>query len=112
MERERKRVFRGDRLRKIREAREMSQEDLNNRLGFDNTRIYRYEVGRAEPTPDVIVRLAKEFGITTDYLLGLVDSPHEQLESADLSAAEIRLLDAWRSKDIRALNSLLSKLPE
>lgn len=42
--------FRGDRLKRIREKKGLTQANLEERLGLDPTRIYRYETGRSEPT--------------------------------------------------------------
>lgn len=94
---ERNRVFRGDRLKKIRDERELSQSALAEMLGFGQNQIYRYETGLSEPSPDVLVRLAKELGVTADYLLGLTDDPKGHLEEEALSPMERKLIAALRS---------------
>lgn len=96
---ERKRIFRGDRLKKLREARDITQDELAGRLGFSQSQVNKYESGRSEPTPEVITRIAREFEVTTDYLLGLVDNTDGHIVSRDLSPLENRLLDMWRRGD-------------
>lgn len=100
---DRKRIFRGDRLKQIRENRGLTQDDLNTRLGFGAAQIYRYETGKADPSPDVLARIAVELEVTTDWLLGLVATPNEHLQGKDLSAAERKLLSAFRRGDLRGL---------
>lgn len=100
---ERKRIFRGDRLKLIRENRGLTQDDLNSRLGFGQAQIYRYETGKADPSPDVLVRIAVELEVTTDWLLGLVSMPKEHLQEKDLSSSERKLLSAFRRGDLRDL---------
>lgn len=100
---ERKRIFRGDRLKLIRENRGLTQDDLNTRLGFGPAQIYRYETGKADPSSEILVRIARELEVTTDWLLGLVDTPNELLQEKDLSSAERKLLSAFRRGDLRDL---------
>ena len=37
--------------------------------------LYTYLSGRAEPRASTIVQIAKHYGVTTDFLLGLSDDP-------------------------------------
>lgn len=110
---ERKRIFRGDRLREVREAQNLSQDDLSIRLGLGGAQMHRYETGKSDPSPEVMVRLAKELDVTTDYLLGLVDDPNTNLHEEDLSPDERRLLAAYRRGDLRsAMQVLVSETAE
>ncbi len=66
--------FRGDRLRHLREkdarlSREQLAEDMSTTVGT----ITNWELARANPGPDDIVKLANKFETTTDYLLGATD---------------------------------------
>lgn len=95
-------IFRGDRLKKLRTDAGMTQQELADRLNIAQTQIYQYESQRTDPSPDVIVRIAREFGATSDYLLGLVDKPTQRLQEEDLTSAERKLLSAFRSGDMKA----------
>jgi transcriptional regulator with XRE-family HTH domain len=106
---ERKKVFKGDRLREIRNQRGITQEELNNRLGFGPTQVHRYETGQADPSPDVLVRIARELEVTTDYLLGLVSEPTDHLAEQSLTATERKLLSAYRRGDWQELMRVASK---
>ena len=105
----RRKVFQGERLRSLREARGLSQDDMEERLALGNGQLYRYETGKAEPSAEVLVRIAEEFEVTVDYLLGLVESPHDNLSAQDLSAEEQELLAAFRRGDLRRLMRIASE---
>lgn len=110
---ERKRIFRGDRLREVREAQNLSQDDLSVRLGLGGAQMHRYETGKSDPSPEVMVRLAKELNVTTDYLLGLSDDPTTQIQEQDLTPAEARLISLLRRNDpigsVQAVTDILAK---
>ena len=63
----------GERLKKLRQNKKMSQEELG--LIFNpplaQSTIGTYERGVSEPTYSNLVIIAKHFNTTTDYLLGL-----------------------------------------
>ena len=42
---------------------------MARRIGVSASAVGMYEQGRREPPLDLVVRLANEFGVTTDYLL-------------------------------------------
>lgn len=100
---DRKRIFRGDRLRALREARQLTQDELADLVGFGQSQLNKYENNKSEPTLEIISRLAREFGVTSDYLLGLVDNPNDSLQPQDLSPLEHKLLAAFRRGDLREL---------
>ena len=43
-------------------------------LGVSRRTVYAWEIGEKEPTTSNIVHLARLYGITSNYLLGLSDS--------------------------------------
>lgn len=106
---ERKRIFRGDRLRQMREHRGLSQEDLARQVNSAAGQIYKYENGRADPSPDILARLAVELQITADYLLGLADGPAEHLQESQLTPIEQKLLAAFRRGDVQQLFRVLAE---
>lgn len=88
----------GDRLRQLRESMPVTQEDLASRLGISEIQIYRYEKGTAEPRADVVVKLAEFFNVSTDYLLGITETPGTHLHG-NLEANEAAAIRAWRRGD-------------
>lgn len=96
----RKRVFRGERLRISREAKGFTQDDLADRASLGQSQLNRYENGKSEPTLDVVIRLAEVLDVSVEWLLGVVDDPLARLRTSDLSAAERRLINAYRSREV------------
>lgn len=69
-------------LKKIREAKKLTQREVWEAAGIGKSSLTAYEAGRSDPTGDTIVRLAKALGVTTDELL-LTDQ--ERTVSEDLA---------------------------
>lgn len=105
------RLFRGDRLRAVREELQLSQADLANRLGIGQNQIYRYEVGQVEPSPTILGLLARELNVTTDWLLGLTDKPSQRIEEGDLTPSERELLTAYRRGNLQDLLRIVVEEP-
>ena len=59
----------GDRIAQLRHKKGLSQAALGKRLGLSASAIGMYEQGRREPSICVLISLAREFDVTTDYLL-------------------------------------------
>ena len=59
------------RIKELRLERNISQKKLSLQVGVSQSVICDYENGKVEPTASVIISLAKFFGVSTDYLLGL-----------------------------------------
>ena len=68
-----------DRLRKLRENKELKQVEAAAALGMSSVNLNRYETGKHEPDLETLAKLALFYGVTTDYLLGRVDSPTDSL---------------------------------
>lgn len=66
-------MIQGQRLRELREARGLSSADLANELGISKSQILRYETGRGDATAEVLVKFARYFKVSADYLVGLAD---------------------------------------
>jgi transcriptional regulator with XRE-family HTH domain len=102
--------MRADRLRAIREQRQLSQQDLADQIGVHVKQIGRYENNSNDPTADVLTRIAQVLEVSTDYLLGLVDEPTSHLREEDLNPMERRLLQAIRSGATGELFKILAAL--
>lgn len=62
-----------NRIRKLREETGLSQKDFAVSWGVEQSKYNKWENGKNAPGYDDICTLAKIFGCTTDYLLGLSD---------------------------------------
>lgn len=59
----------GNRIASLRKGCGMSQAELAKRIHISASAIGMYEQGRREPSLDMLMALADEFGVTIDYLL-------------------------------------------
>lgn len=59
----------GDKIRKLRKTKDISQEKLAEILNVHITNIGRYETNKQSPSAETVRKLAEYFDVTTDYLL-------------------------------------------
>ncbi|NSW84681.1 MAG: helix-turn-helix transcriptional regulator [Syntrophothermus sp.] len=60
----------GMRLKAIRERLNLSQKEAAERLGISNVVLNRYEHDERKPDPEMLRRIADQYGVTIDYLVG------------------------------------------
>ena len=61
------------RLRDLREDADLTQTQVAAVLHMSQTGYSKYETGEHDIPPQVLIRLARFYGTSTDYLLGLTD---------------------------------------
>lgn len=64
-----------DRLTKLRQARGWTKKEFSAQIGKTQQTVGKWENGTNAPTFKDLVKLVELFGVTSDYLLGLSDSP-------------------------------------
>ena len=104
--------MRGNRLREIREQRQLSQRELAARCGIGEKQIWRYENGDSEPTTGQFVKIVSELGVSADYLLGLIDEPRGHYQGEVQSAFEQNLLASVRKNDTVALIGIIHDISD
>jgi len=62
------------RLRDLREDRDLNQQALADLLNVSQTTYSRYESGTLDIPSISLIKLAKFYGTSIDYLLGLTDN--------------------------------------
>lgn len=62
-----------ERIRNLREDMDKSQKDVAEYLNCSQVAYSYYELGRRDIPTETLVRLAKYYQCSTDYLLGLTD---------------------------------------
>ena len=65
----------GERLKKLRRDKKISQEELGAIIGVQSSAVSRYETDKDDPSDKIKVIIAKHFNISLDYLLGVIDEP-------------------------------------
>lgn len=61
------------RLRDVREDRDLTQAQVAALLGMKQPQYNRYERGLRDVPTDVLIRLARHYNTSVDYLLGLTN---------------------------------------
>ena len=61
------------RIREIREDKDLNQSEVAKILNVSQVAYSFYELGRRQIPVDLLVKLAKFYNTSTDYLLGLTD---------------------------------------
>lgn len=100
----------GERIRKRREAISMSRFDLAYTIRTSINQIYRYENDVNEPGASVLFKIAKALDVSTDYLLGMIETPivreHEE-------AVVRKLLDSYMAGELEdVIKIVLTEMKE
>ena len=61
-----------NRIRDLREDRDLRQSDLAEAVGIDQRTISNYETGKSNPDSEALIRLADFFNVSIDYLVGRI----------------------------------------
>ena len=64
------------RIRDLREDRDMSQTTVARMLGMSQTGYSKYETGENDIPTAVLIKLARYYEVSIDYLLGESSDPH------------------------------------
>lgn len=91
----------GNRLKKMRLQEGMTQQQLADRLGVTKSVVSYYELQARYPSPEVLMKLARIFHVSTDFLLGI--EKKETLDLSDLTEEDVatvkRLVTSLRNKN-------------
>ncbi|MTV47724.1 helix-turn-helix domain-containing protein [Heliobacillus mobilis] len=77
----------GERLKKLREQKSLSQTELGNHFSLSKQAISGYENGTRSPDATTLGLLADFFSVSVDYLLGRTDIPSPKQAVLDIERA-------------------------
>lgn len=63
------------RIRDLREDRDLNQTQVAEILNMSQTGYSKYETGENDIPTSVLIKLAKFYNVSTDYILELTDNP-------------------------------------
>lgn len=66
-------------LKNLRENAGWYQSDLAKKLGISPSTVGMYEIGSRTPNLEMLIKIAKLFNVSADYLLGLTSQPNSSL---------------------------------
>lgn len=93
-------LMRVDRLKRVREDRNYTQEQLAELANVQLHQVWRHENGKTTPDGDVVAKYAQALDVSADYLLGISDDPKPNVQISDLTRAERSVIAAWRRGDV------------
>lgn len=65
-----------ERIKALREDRDITQEELCKQLNISQQSLSKYENNQRKLPIDILKKYAQVFNVSTDYILGLTDNPN------------------------------------
>lgn len=90
----------GDKLKSLRTKKKLTQKQVSDMIGLAVSAVSSYESGSRYPSYDVLIKLARIFHVSTDYLLGMTDKRNIDVTGLDGDEIELisQLVDMLRNK--------------
>jgi len=85
-----------DRLKELRLFKGMTQAEVAEKFGKSESAIRMWELGKSKPDADTLIEVSKEFGCSTDYLLGLPEDVINEIVASDSDNTLVLLEDLDR----------------
>lgn len=93
----------GNKLKQLRTQAGLTQKQLGDKIGITKSVISFYELRERTPSPDILVKLAGVFHVSTDYLLGLEKGKTIDISGLDLEDEKVvrLMIEQLRKKNLR-----------
>lgn len=75
----------GDRLKKLRESKKLSQQQLAEKLNINRSTYARYELNQTQPDYETLQRLADFYDVSTDYILTGINTKLTEKDERDVA---------------------------
>ncbi|MDE5753368.1 MAG: helix-turn-helix domain-containing protein [Oscillospiraceae bacterium] len=98
-------------LKLLRQKKGLTKKAVAKAIGITERAYIAYEYGERDVSTETLVKLAKYFGVTTDYLLGIETKPNP-LDMLDLSDVEKAILQVYISVNSEKRKSMEDFLVE
>ncbi|MCL2097826.1 MAG: helix-turn-helix domain-containing protein [Bacteroidales bacterium] len=101
-----------DKIRALRKAADMNQQELANRLHIHVTHLSKMENGHLLPSIDIVQRLMRVFAVSADRLLNDDDNGAVNIQSREKNEQLMmmnQLDDDEKEALIKIINSMLTK---
>lgn len=100
-----------EKILKLRKSKGMSQDELGEQLGVSRQSVSKWESGQATPELDKIMKIARVFDITTDYLLKPNETDELLLKTTILEREQKKILDQQfktKNRQFSIISSIIS----
>ncbi|MBQ2974603.1 MAG: helix-turn-helix transcriptional regulator [Clostridia bacterium] len=90
----------GERIYELRMAHGWNQVQLAGKLNITKQTVSNWENDNIQPSVEMLVRIAKLFRVSTDYLLGLDDTPNINVDGLPLAFVThiAQIIDDYKMK--------------
>lgn len=98
-----------ERLKDLRIEHGYSQEEMGKKLNVTTSAYGYYEQGRNEPSLETLQKIARTFQVSTDYLLGIIDTSNHPIYhsiSDRLSLSDTEIDTVKKMKDLSLLEEI------
>ena len=85
-----------NRIKDIREDNDMTQITLAKKLNIARTTLSGYERQIAEPPFEILIKIAKIFNVSVDYIICRTNNPSFDSFTEDLTEEEIKELQHYK----------------
>lgn len=91
----------GNKIRLLREKSGLTQAALARELGISRSGVNAWEMGLSVPQVQYIVALAKQFKVSSDYILGIEETSSVSISglTEKQTSTVIELINCFRSAD-------------
>ncbi|MBD5115731.1 MAG: helix-turn-helix transcriptional regulator [Ruminococcaceae bacterium] len=90
----------GEILKSLRKQSGLTQSELGRRVGLSKAVVSKYETGIGYPNFETLIRIAKYFGVTTDYLLG--EESGKTVDVSELTESQAELIHRTVAEFVKA----------
>lgn len=97
-------------IKKLRQSRSLTQEELAERLGVSYQSVSRWETGLSYPDIELIPEIAAFFEVSTDVLMGVEKATAEQNLASDLKKVRMDVFDT-KEERLAFLKEMHRKYP-
>lgn len=102
-------MFNGERLKKLREEKSLTQIELGKVFNISHSTINRYENGLRQPDNETLISMAGFFNVSVDYLLGITNNRNAADHITDALTDDPELYGFWQEMKDREELQLLFK---
>ncbi len=105
----------GDRLRRFRKAKGLTQTELGELVGISQRLMTYYETQGGNPPADVLARLAEALDVSTDVLLGLATANDPRASAAPETLRlwrRLRRIEDVAPRDQKTILKMIDALAE
>ena len=99
----------GDRILSLRKELNLNQKELAKKVGITEASLSRYENNLREPKAEIIARISKALGCSTDYLLRRTDIKNQVLSAECTSNKENIKYKNYKEVEKKILKKLIEE---